>query len=193
VKAPAAGTIDTKLAANAKVAANDTVAQIKRDPMLVATFAKAENATADAPVLLAVKGTEQKLACTVVQAAPEGTKIACPKDAASEGAEVTYAGLDASRQAAPANEAGSAAAGSADAAGDTAGSADATGSAAPAAGSDAEDATEKAVEKPAEKKAPRPARPRPAPKADKPDEETEAPAEKPAETPPPAPTPAPSE
>jgi hypothetical protein len=197
VKAPAAGTVETKLAANAKVAANDTVAQLTREPMLVATFAKAENATADAPVILTVKGTEQKLACTVAQAGPEGTKVACPKDAASEGAEVIYAGVDASRQTAPATGSGDAAGSAAPAAG----SGDAAGSAAPAAGSgdasgsaaagsaDATGSAAAAAEKPAEKKA---SRPRPRPQAKPP---VDKPADKPAETPPadkPAETPAPA-
>jgi hypothetical protein len=68
-------------------------------------------------VFLAIKGGEQKLACKVVDTA-NGTKIACPHDAATEGAEVTFAGVDTSAPVKDAKdiemgEEGSAAAGSA--------------------------------------------------------------------------------
>jgi cytoskeletal protein RodZ len=94
VKASADGKVTAVAKANAKVTPNDVVAKLAPGAMLVATFKKTDPAVAaDARVLLAVKGSEQKLSCKVVDAS-NGTKIACPHDAAPEGSEVTFAGVD---------------------------------------------------------------------------------------------------
>jgi hypothetical protein len=94
VKASTEGKVTAVAKANAKVTANDVVAKLAPGAMLVATFKKTDPAVAaDARVLLAVKGSEQKLSCKVVDAS-NGTKIACPHDAAPEGSEVTFAGVD---------------------------------------------------------------------------------------------------
>jgi hypothetical protein len=207
VKAPSDGKVTPVAAKNTKVAKGDVIAKLTPAPVLAATFKTASGVTPGTRVLLAPKGSEQKLSCTVVTADASGTKITCPADATTAGTEVTFVGPDPN---APAPQAGSgdeiemgegsAAPGSAAPA---AGSA-ATGSAAAAAGSAA----------PPETKAPpkAPARPRPVhvapkapahpavPPADKPadkpaDTTTEKPEDKPADTTPtpaPAPTPAPS-
>jgi hypothetical protein len=133
LKAPAAGKVTPVAKLNAKVTPTDVVATLQRDAILVATFKKAEGATDHAPVVLAVKGSEDKLACNVVTASSDGTKIACPAGAAPEGTDVTFAGLDTSRPAGseppPPTGVDTGSAGSA---------APEAGSAAPAAGSAAE-------------------------------------------------------
>lgn len=174
IKAPAAGKVTAVAKANAKVTPTDIIATLTRDPMVVATFKSAGEVAPETRVLLAIKGSEQKLSCTVVASGGDGTKIACPQDAAPEGTEVSYAGVDPS---APApsettpDDTGSAAAPTDE------GSAD--GSAAEAA---PEAPAEKAAAPAPKKAAPRP-RPQPkkaAPPADKPAGDT-PPAETPAE------------
>jgi hypothetical protein len=167
IKSPAAGKVTAVAKANAKVTPTDIIATLTRDPMVVATFKSAGEVAPETRVLLAIKGSEQKLSCTVVATGGDGTKIACLKDAAPEGTEVTYAGVDTS---APAPE---------ETKPDGAGSAAPTeaGSAAP---------TETPAETPAEKapepaKAPAKAAPRPRPQPKKP---AEKPADKPADPPP---------
>jgi hypothetical protein len=96
VKAPAAGKVTAVAKANAKVTPADVVAKLQPDAQLVATFkATTPAVTVDQRVLLATKSGEHKLSCKVVDAA-SGTKIACAKDAAPEGTEVTFAGIDTS-------------------------------------------------------------------------------------------------
>lgn len=171
IKAPAAGKVAAVAKEKAKVTPTDIIATLTRDPILVATFKSAGEVAPDTRVLLAIKGSEQRLQCTVVASGGDGTKIACPQGAAPEGTEVSYAGVDPDAPAPGATP-------------ETPTPAPETGSADPAAGSGDEPAEEPA-EQPAEKKAAkRPAR-RAQPKkaAEKPAE----PAEKPAE---PAPAPA---
>ncbi|MGE5184875.1 MAG: hypothetical protein ACM31C_22540 [Acidobacteriota bacterium] len=96
VKAPSDGKLTAVAKANARVTANEVVAKLTPPPVLVTTFKlTSQPVTADARVLLAVRGSEQKLSCKVV-AVDNGTKIACPHDAAPEGTEVTFAGIDTS-------------------------------------------------------------------------------------------------
>jgi hypothetical protein len=202
LKAPAAGKVTAVAKLNAKVTPTDVVATLQRDAILVATFKKADGATENAPVLLAVKGTEQKLACNVVMASGDGTKIACPSGAAAEGTEVSFAGLDSSRPAGgetpptpptPPEGAGSA----------TPEAGSGAGSAGPDQGSDGAGkgaAEEKAVKAPAPVRRPvrRPVQ-RPAGQGDKAagsaapaGGEKPAGGETPPATPPPAPAPAPA-
>ncbi len=172
VKAPSDGKVAAVAKANAKVTANDVVAKLTPPPVLVTTFkTTSQPVTADARVLLAVKGAEQKLSCKVV-AVDNGTKIACPHDAAPEGTEVTFAGIDTS---APKEEIDM---------GEGSGSAAGSGS-----GSDKAEKTDKAPAKappPAPPPRPRPM-PRPTPKpptpaVDKNAGSAAAPADKPAGT-----------
>ncbi len=94
VKASVEGKVTQVAKANARVTPNDVVAKLAPGPVLVATFkTTTPPVSTDARVLLAVKGGEQKLSCKVVDAS-NGTKIACPHDAAAEGTEVTFAGID---------------------------------------------------------------------------------------------------
>jgi hypothetical protein len=205
VKAPSDGKVTPVAAKNAKLAKGDVIAKLTPATVLAATFKTASGVTPGTRVLLAPKGSEQKLSCTVVTADASGTKIACPGDATTPGTEVTFVGPDpnaAAPQAGSGDEIemgeGSAAAGSA---------APAAGTTAPAAGSATTEATPPPAPKAPAHPAPRPVHAAPkapahpaAPPADKPadkpaDTTTDKPADKPADTTPapaPAPTPAPS-
>jgi hypothetical protein len=154
IKAPADGKVTTVAKANAKVTPTDIVATLQREPVMVATFKSAADATVDTKVLLAVKDSDQKLACMVVATGGDGTKVACAQDAAPEGTEVSYAGPDTSAPA-PAEDEAPAPDGAAPAEGSAAPDESA---AEPAAGSaaDAPKAEPKAAPRP------RPIRPRPA-------------------------------
>jgi hypothetical protein len=94
IKAPTTGKVTAVAKPLAKVTPTDVIATVTRDPVLVATFKSAGEAAVGAHVLLALKGSDQKLKCVVSQAGGDGVKIACPKDAAAEGAEVSFAGVD---------------------------------------------------------------------------------------------------
>jgi hypothetical protein len=196
IKSPGDGKVTAVAKAKAKVTPTDVIATLTRDPVVVATFKSAGEVAVGTRVLLAVKGTDQKLSCTVAQAGGDGVKIACPAGAAADGTEVTYAGVD--PNAPPPGETPPAGSGA---------TAPAGSGAAPAetpAGSDATKPEEKAAEdKPAEKPAEKPApekkiAPQRRPRQKRPPAETPAgsgetpppPADKPAE-PAPAPAPAP--
>jgi hypothetical protein len=94
IKAPASGKVSAVAKANAKVTPTDVIAMLTRDPVLVATFESAGEATAGWTVLLAVKDSGQTVSCTVADSGGDRVKIECPTDSAPEGAEVTYAGID---------------------------------------------------------------------------------------------------
>jgi hypothetical protein len=219
IKSPGAGKITAVAKPNAKVTPTDVIATLTREPTLVATFKSAGEVAVGTRVLLAIKGSDQKLSCTVAQTGGDGVKVACPKDAASDGTEVTYAGVDPnapSAGATPAGDApkagepaagpaGSGATGSAEApapAGSAAGSAAAGSAAADEAKPEEHKADDKkpeeSADKPAEKKRPR-SRPRATPTpADKGSAgsggdatagSSDTPADKPAD---PAPAPAPT-
>ncbi|HEY5944158.1 MAG TPA: hypothetical protein VIV40_01645, partial [Kofleriaceae bacterium] len=94
IKSPGPGKVAAVAKANAKVSPTDVVATLTRDPALVATFKSAGEVAAGTHVLLAIKGSDQKLSCTVTKADADGVKVACAKDAAPEGTEVTFAGVD---------------------------------------------------------------------------------------------------
>ena len=194
IKAPADGKVTAVAKANAKIAANDVVAKLTKAPVLTATFKSASGVTPASRVLLAVKGGEQKLSCTVATADASGVKVDCPQGVATEGAEVTFVGPDPS---APAPQAGSDEIEMND---------DGSAAEAPAPGSAAATPADKPAEPPAPPKAPTKA-PAKAPKAhatpkapahaaeppaDKPAEPPAAPADKPAEAPAPTPAPAPA-
>jgi len=91
IKAPGPGKVTAVAKANAKVTPTDVVATIQRDPTLVAMFKSAPSTPVGTRVLVANK--DQKLSCTVV-GVEGGVKVACPKDGAPEGTEVTFAGVD---------------------------------------------------------------------------------------------------
>jgi hypothetical protein len=175
IKSPAAGKITAIAKPNAKVTPTDIIATLTRDPITVATFKSTGEVAPDTHVLLAIKGSEQKLSCTVVATGGDGTKIACPKDAAPDGTEVTYAGVDTSAPAPSETKPADGSAAPAD--GSAAGSAaPADGSAGSAAAADGSAAAEKAEKAPAR---PRPQPKQPAPKQPAPDKPAEpaAPAE----------------
>lgn len=171
IKAPAAGKVTAVAKARAKVTPTDVIATLTPEPVLVATFKSAGEVAVGTRVLLGLAGSDQQLSCGVVQSGGDGVKVSCTKDAATEGAEVTYAGVDPN---APAPDAPPP--------GDTPANPEA-GSAEPAAGSDAEDAKPdepeepKVEEKKAEKK---PARPRPRPRPRRPRPPADQPEDKPA-------------
>ena len=120
IKAPSDGKVTAVAKASGKVAAGDVVAKLARSPVLTATFKTASGVTPQSHVLLATKTGDQKLSCTVVTADASGVKVACPGDAAAEGTEVSFAGVDPNAPAAQGSgeiemgDEGSAAAGSRD-------------------------------------------------------------------------------
>jgi hypothetical protein len=203
IKSPAAGKVTAVAKPSSKVTPTDVIATLTRDPFLVATFKSAGEVATGTHVLLQLKGSDQKLACTVAQSGGDGVKIACPKDAAAEGAEVTYAGVDPNApppgtEVKPEN-AGSATPPPGPGSAATPGSADK-----PAPGDKgsadkpADNPADKPADEPEQKKAPSPRprpRPRPQPKSEDKkgsgDEPADKPADKPADqpadpTPPPA-------
>ena len=102
IKAPSAGKVTAVAKTNAKVTPSDVVATIASEPMLAATFKNAGAVPVGAHVLVALK-SGQKLSCKVTQA-DGGVKVGCPKDAAPEGSEVTFAGVDPSAPPEPPKE-----------------------------------------------------------------------------------------
>lgn len=164
IKSPADGTFTAKAKAGAKVTPTDEIGMLVRAPTRTVTFKKADGAPKSKVLLVTKDG--QKLSCIVTSVDAAGSAIACPEDAAPEGTEVTFGGLDntpppvSPDQNNSGSGAGSAAAGSG------------AGSAAPAA------VPSPAPTRPTPPARPAPARPAPkaTPKADKTD--------KPAETPP---------
>jgi hypothetical protein len=189
IKSPSAGKVTAVAKANAKVSPTDVIATVTRDPVVTATFKSAGPVAVGTRVLLALEGTDQKLSCTVAQAGGDGVKIACPKDAAADGANVTYAGVDPNAPPPGETPPGTTPAGTTPPTGDT--PKPETGSGADAAKPEDKpaDAPEKA-DKP-EKKAtpprPRPRRPQPKPPAEgsgEGSESAEKPADKPADPPP---------
>jgi hypothetical protein len=94
IKSPGPGKVTAVAKANAKVSPTDVIATLTRDAVVTATFKTAGEVAVGTRVLLAVKGSDQKLSCTVAQTGGDGIKIACPMGAAADGAEVTYAGVD---------------------------------------------------------------------------------------------------
>jgi len=141
IRSPGAGKVTTVVKANTKVTPTDIIATLQREPMLVATFKTAGEVTAGARVLLANKAdATKKLSCTVASTGADGAKIACKKDAAPEGTEVTFAGPDTSSpdEQPSENGAGSAEPAKDGSAAEPAKDGSAAGSAEPAKGSGAE-------------------------------------------------------
>ncbi len=94
IKAPTAGKVTAVAKARAKVTPTDVIATLTPEPVLVATFKSAGEVVVGTQVLLGLAGSDQQLSCAVVQSGGDGVKVACTKDAATEGAEVTYSGVD---------------------------------------------------------------------------------------------------
>ncbi len=94
IKAPSSGAVKAKAKVGTQVTANDAVFSLTQPALRIATFATADGATANARVLLVNKADGKQLSCTVASVDPGAIAIACPTDAAVEGAEVTYAGID---------------------------------------------------------------------------------------------------
>jgi hypothetical protein len=156
IKSPAPGTFTAKAKATQKVTPTDELGMLLRAPTKTVTFKKAD-AGPKSRVLLVTKDNK-KLSCVVTSADAAGVAIECPEDAAPDGTEVTFGGVDTS----PPTDAGSASDGS--------GSGSATGSAS-------------AVPSPAPTRPATPARPRPAQPKTPP---VDKPADKPPTDPPPA-------
>jgi hypothetical protein len=194
LKSPGTGKITAVAKPNAKVSPTDVIATLTRDPVVTATFKTAGEVAVGTRVLLALKGTDQKLSCSVAQTGGDGVKIACPKDAAPDGSEVTYAGVDPNAPPPGATPPAGTPPGGTPAGGTPPGGTPPGDAPKPdeKAGSDTKPAdapAEKPAEKKAEKKAPRPRRPK-QPPADKPvegsagGEPADKPADKPADPPP---------
>ncbi|HEU0030997.1 MAG TPA: hypothetical protein VFQ53_10225 [Kofleriaceae bacterium] len=92
LKAPLDGEPKPVAKPNAKVAANDPIVTLAPAPMLVATFKAAGAPAANTAVYVAVKGSEKKLTCKVLEVGADGAKVGCPADPSLEGAEVELAG-----------------------------------------------------------------------------------------------------
>lgn len=157
IKSPADGTFTAKAKAGTKVTPTDEIGMLVRAPTRTVTFKKADGAPKSKVIL--VTKDNQKLACIVTSVDSAGVAIACPEDAAPEGTEVTFGGIDNTPPPVSPEQNGSGAStGSAGTTGATTGSG--AGSAAPAA-----------VPSPAPTRPAPPARPapaRPTPKAPKP-------------------------
>jgi biotin carboxyl carrier protein len=90
--APSAGTFTPAVKLGKKLAANDVVATIQRDPKPVATFkvTDAKPFAANASVDLGFGTNDQHVTCTVAEVQEGAIKVACPVDPALvEGADVT--------------------------------------------------------------------------------------------------------
>jgi biotin carboxyl carrier protein len=90
--APTAGTFTPAVKLGKKIAANDVVATIQRDPKPVATFKvpDAKPFTANASVDLGFATNDQHVTCVVAEVQEGSIKVACPSDPALvEGADVT--------------------------------------------------------------------------------------------------------
>jgi len=165
LKSPAEGTFTAKAKAGTKVTPTDELGMLLRAPTRTVTFKKADGGP-KTRVILQTKDKKQ-LSCIVTSNDSAGVAITCPMDAADEGTEVTFVGIDTTP---PAGSGDGSAAGSA--AAPAAGSGSTGSAAAPATGS----ASGAAVPSPAPTRPtppPRPAPARPAPK--------QPPVEKPAE------------
>jgi hypothetical protein len=118
VLAPDDGTVQLVAKPNAHVAPTDVVAKLVRPAVLVATFTTPKIGERTGIIgrraWIVVKSSGAKVSCKIVS---EAIKVACPKDAASDGAEGVFAGLDTTAPApaaeAPEIEMGEPAAGSA--------------------------------------------------------------------------------
>ena len=159
IKSPADGTFTAKAKAGAKVTPTDEIGMLVRAPTRTVTFKKADGAPKSKVLLVTKDG--QKLSCVVTSVDSAGSAITCPEDAAPEGTEVTFGGLDNTPPPVSPDQNSGSGAGSAAGSG--------AGSAAPAA-----------VPSPAPTRPTPPARPAPARPAPKATPKTE----KPAETPP---------
>ncbi|HSS00194.1 MAG TPA: hypothetical protein VLM79_24220, partial [Kofleriaceae bacterium] len=90
--APSAGTFTPAVKLGKKIAANDVVATIQRDPKPVATFKvpDAKPFTANGSVDLGFATNDQHVTCVVAEVQEGSIKVACPSDPALvEGADVT--------------------------------------------------------------------------------------------------------
>lgn len=164
ITASTTGTFTAKAKPGAKVTPTDEVGMLVREPTRTVTFKQADPAAGPKARVILVTKDGAKLACVVTLSDANGTTIECPENAAPEGTEVTFGGVDMTPPAAPGSDAsvpggsgGSAAAGSA-----------ASGVGSAAAGSAAGAAAPMAVPSHAPARPARPSAPphsRPAPKA----------------------------
>ncbi|MEO8842824.1 MAG: hypothetical protein ABI591_13865 [Kofleriaceae bacterium] len=106
IKSPAAGTFTTKIKATQKVTPTDEIGTLLRAPTKTVTFKKAD-AGPKSRVLLVTKDNK-KLSCVVTSTDASGVVIECPDDAAADGTEVTFGGVDTSPVPTPDTGSGSA-------------------------------------------------------------------------------------
>lgn len=173
IKSPAAGTFTAKAKTTQKVTPTDELGMLLHAPTKTVTFKKAD-AGPKSRVLL-VTQDNKKLSCVVTSADTSGVAIECPDDAAPDGTEVTFGGVDTSPT--PDTSAGSDAGSGAGSAAGSTGSAAAVPSPAPT--------------RPATPARPVPARTSPARPAQPKTAPVDKPADKPAtDTPPPPADPA---
>jgi len=92
IKSPADGTFTAKAKAGTKVTPTDEIGMLVRAPTRTVTFKKADGAPKSKVIL--VTKDNQKLSCVVTSVDTAGVAIACPEDAAPEGTEVTFGGID---------------------------------------------------------------------------------------------------
>ena len=92
IKSPADGTFTAKAKAGTKVTPTDEIGMLVRAPTRTVTFKKADGAPKSKVIL--VTKDNQKLSCVVTSVDSAGVAIACPEDAAPEGTEVTFGGID---------------------------------------------------------------------------------------------------
>ena len=161
IKAPATGTFTAKATAGSKVTPTDEVGTLAREPMRTVTFKSIDPAAGPRSRVVLVTKDNVKLACVVASTDSTGTVIECPMSESTEGAEVTFGGVEPVPQGATGSDASVPPAAGSGAAGSGATGSGAAGSGAAAAG--AAPATAVPSHAPV-RPAPAP-RPRPAPKA----------------------------
>ena len=95
LKAPADGKLTAKSKVGARVTPSDEIATLVHSATRVAKFTKADGGLKTRVVLVS-KGDGKKLSCIVAMADASGITVECPADAAPEGTEVTFGGVDTS-------------------------------------------------------------------------------------------------
>ncbi len=101
IRAPATGKLTAKAKVGARVSSNDDLADIVIAPVRIAKFAKVPPVTPKARVTLVTKADHKTLSCLVTSSDPGTVTIECPQDAAADGAEVMFGGVDVTPPPAP--------------------------------------------------------------------------------------------
>jgi hypothetical protein len=94
ITASTTGTFTAKAKTGAKVTPTDEVGMLVRERTRTVTFKQADPAAGPKARVILVTKDGAKLACVVTLSDANGTTIECPENAAPEGTEVTFGGVD---------------------------------------------------------------------------------------------------